>query len=210
MHTLFKTATLALAALLVPLSESRAASVLDKEYVAAGNNSLVISSNQPVAQSFTVGLDGFFDFVEVQVMRSEPSTVGNVTLSIVEVNGGVLGAELASLTRAITDFSTVSAFLLFDFADFAVEAGDTLAIRMVSDTAGGPNCTPACWTGDSPGGFDGGTGYAFDLPNVRDFGFRTFIEVEDVAEVPEPSALGLIFAALAGLAFATRRGARVL
>lgn len=205
MYSQAKATLFALFAALVPLLAAQAAPVLDQEYVAAGSNTLVISSNQPLAQSFTVGLDGILDSVEVQVFRTGTSTTGTVTLSILEVTGGVLGAVLTSVTRPVTDLATSAAFLLFDLDDLDVDVGDTLAIRMVSDTPGGGNCTPACWTGDFPGGFAGGTGYVFDTPNQRDFGFRTFIEVDDVSEVPEPSALGLIVVALAGLGFASLR-----
>ncbi len=208
MHIRAKAAAIALFAALIPLEEARSAPVLDQEYVAAGTNTLVISSNQPLAQSFTVGLDGVLDSVEVQVFRTDTSTTGTVTLSILEVTGGVLGSVLTSVTRPVTDLATAAAFLLFDLADLDVDAGDTLAIRMVSDTPGGGNCTPACWVGDFPGLFADGTGYVFDQPNVRDFGFRTFIDA-DIDAVPEPSALGLIVAALAGLGFAARRRTRI-
>lgn len=183
---------------------AEAASVLDREYVAAGNNSLVISSNQPLAQSFSVGTDGLLDRVEVQIFRSDTSLTGTLTLSILEVNGGALGAALTSMTIAVADLPTFATFLSFDFADIDVDLGDTLAIRLTVDQPGGGNCTPACWQGDFPGLFDGGTGFAFDVPNARDFGFRTFIET-GVTAVPAPPTLALAAVALAGIAFARRR-----
>ncbi|MEM6394186.1 MAG: PEP-CTERM sorting domain-containing protein [Planctomycetota bacterium] len=170
---------------------------------------------QDVQQTFTVGVAGTLQTVELQVMRGEPLFPGGVPNEDVVVSIlGTTPAGLPDFTQnlgsvslpvssipAFDDFTT-GPYTAFDVSGLGIEVspGDVFAIDVASATdpesyfvwdsevdiyAGGISTTL--------GVFDG---FFSDFPG-RDLGFRTSVLI------PEPASLTLL--ALGGVALLSRR-----
>jgi hypothetical protein len=155
------------------------------------------------AQTFTVGIAGLLDSVEVTMADGTPTT-----LRILATSGGVpVGGSGGSTVLATSSAATVlGASFTFDLspAALAVAVGDVLAIEIF----GGRWVT-------GPNTYAGGNGdfynADFSIPNwsplSSDQAFRTFVE-NGLATVPEPASLALFGAGLAGLAGVGAMGRR--
>lgn len=200
-----------LAAMVVGFSATaRATVMLDQAHTGPFSATSFVGNGSSFgnAQTFTVGLAGILDSVEVPVLGGSPTT-----LRILATAGGVPIGGAAGSTVLATSSSVTSVANLYTFdlsaAALAVAVGDVLAIELIGT---------GFWELSFGNAYAAGERYVFDtgvfspvpvnnwtvVPG-QDSLFRTFVEV---AMIPEPSALALFAAGLAGLGFAARRSKR--
>lgn len=198
---------LSLAALLA-VSAPASGSVLDQEFFehdvlyGAPIDELTI-----LGQSFTVGVTGLLDRVEIQVGRQTDPTAPLV----IEIRraspaghpdhgpGGLLATVVADESFfPVTNYA--DRMTGFDLGAQAVPvvAGEHLAIVLRSDTGFDPGQL-YLWATDTTNGYAGGVaslrdthGDETNIDLIQDSGFRTF-----VSPVPEPSAALALFAVAA-------------
>jgi len=183
--------------------------VLDQEYAPSSfNNGIIIGLGQTVAQTFTVGIEGILDRVEVEIAR-DPFDVpaDGVTLQIrpTEADGLPATTVLASVFIPALDIAPgppvgpdVPPFHSVDLRSFGigVTEGEGLAIVLSSNARGiHGGIDPYEWVANGPGGYSRGTG-AIDILDggffpAFDFPFRTFV----LADVPEPAGIALVMTA---------------
>ena len=159
------------------------------------------------AQTFTVGIAGVLDSVEVTMDFGTPTT-----LRILATSGGLPVGGAAGSTVLATSSSATASGTTFTFdlspAALAVAVGDVLAIEIFGGN----------WLySDDP--YAGGSSYFFNVGGTfsvdtwtsgsADTAFRTFVEDAPVlTAVPEPASLALFGAGLAGLVGAGAWGRR--
>lgn len=217
-------ASLLLSSAAFQIENAFAAPILDQSFDASGGGfSQAVYSGQSLAQTFTVGIDGYLDTVALMLNRQSGTTSGDFTLNVFSTTAGApdeSGTLFFSQTYSVFDLPGTGPFL-HSFTDFdtssaniAVSAGDILAISV---THQGGNDNWLTWDASS-GGYSEGAGFnrngltnnlwASDIQNEVDRGFRTFVDttrVVAVSEVPEPNALSLFGLSLVGLYCYRRR-----
>lgn len=180
------------------MAASANAQTLDQAYFASSANGLIVSSEQTLSQTFTVGRSERLNRVDVQVARNPEAPTENLimeirsTLSDGSPSLNVLAA--ASLPPEAIPFSTTNQYVPFDFlpARLDLTAGEVLAIVLRTDAvATGGNVNPYAWTADTPANYARGQVYIAHPPATPSFsasdyslGFKTYTSV-----VPAPSAL---------------------
>jgi len=189
---------LALSLLLAVASPAAGAPILDQQ-AEVGQSSAFGLTELTRAQTFTVGVDGVLDSVEL-LLRGSATT----TFEIHATTGGlpVLGSTPLASTM-VTFTAGFASWVAVDFSAsaLAVSVGDVLAIVQPGGTSTGSGLW---WAGSA--GYVGGSLYATNdvSPTAYvefsslDFNFRTYL-------VPEPTA-GLLAAVAALLPLAGRRG----
>jgi hypothetical protein len=171
------------------------------------------------AQTFTVGIAGSLDQLQVLVSQGQSAGV-DLQVDVRPTSGGVpVQDDSSALASAVVPASSVSGVLQWITVDFShgisVLPGQQLAI-VLRITGTGLYDQSYLWRGDSGdqypagsayfrslGGQGDGVWYMLNTPGV-DWGFRTY-----VTTVPEPTVLGLLTAgALTGLLWSGYRGMR--
>jgi len=217
-------ATLLLSSAVIQIESAIAVPILDQSFDASGGTfSQAVYSGQSLAQTFTVGQDGYLDTVGLMLNRQSATTSGDFTLNIFSTTASgpdESGSLFFSQTYSVFDLPGTGPFLnsFTDFdtssANIAVSVGEVLAISV---THQGGNDNWLTWDASSDG-YSGGDGFyqnglthnlwASDSQNEVDRGFRTFVDTSRmvaVSEVPEPSAFSLFGLSLVGLYFIRRR-----
>lgn len=161
-----------------------------------------------LAQSFTVGLAGILDSVEVPVDGGAPTTLRILATASGAPIGGAAGSTVLATSSSVTSVAGLHTFDL-SAAALAVAVGDVLAIELIGT---------GFWRVSLGDAYAAGSSYSFDTgvispvpvnnwtiaPGVDGL-IRTFVQVP---MIPEPSALALFAAGLAGLGVAARRRKR--
>ena len=175
-----------------------------------------IADFQTSLQSFTVGVGGFLDGLDLQVMQSDAPDVPTdpLVLSILGTTGGIpdFNQNLGSVSLPASSIPTFDNFMTGDFIRFdvsglniAVTPGDVLSFAVSYPTGSG-----SYFIYDSESDiYAGGTSFVFGPldgffaeTSPRDLGFRTIVAV------PEPSAFYTgLFALLIGISQRGRRKA---
>jgi hypothetical protein len=127
---------------------------LDQSYLPNPlTNGLEVTQNQPVTQTFTVGLGGQLTFVEISRIKHHNGVCTNpLTVNLVTTSAGVPTTTVlatATLQPASIAISTPSPVLIdFSSANVFVTANDVLALALTSPN---PPSTPSyAWWGEAP------------------------------------------------------------
>lgn len=157
---------------------------LDQSYVpSALTNGLEVTANQPVTQTFTVGLTG--ELAQIEIARIEHHngvTTNPLRIDVVTTDpaGVPTSTVLASVTVPPGGVSVTIAPLVVDVSasHVPVTAGQRLGLALTSPNAPG---TPSyAWWGEAPGGGypNGQVFIQQNLPlSVWDLAFRTWVAV---------------------------------
>ncbi len=206
------------------IGEVRASVILDQSntsndgYIDAGFSALGWS-----AQTFTVGISGQLDHIEVDIYLRQ-SVPGSIQLDLLSTIAGVptstvLGATSvpnSSVPYLFPDPPVHHAFVTFDFAALNVNVtqGEVLAIALRSSDPQLIGGWMGCGTNQYAGGeffIDYSTAHvgwvAYGSGDLR---FRTYVDTPDDGDgnnvVPEPAALAVwSFLAIAGIGYGWRR-----
>lgn len=214
-----RAAALGIAAGLAFATAGQAAPVLDQEYdafAAGADSAVLLNTNFAHAQSFTVGIAGQLTSMELQIRKTNlDPPVSDLTFDILSFMGGIpSGPALASGSIAAAsvpdlDF-TDDSFVSVDLSSFNifVGVGEVLAIALTYLDSGSYN-----WLSTPVGNFYGaGSQFVslppgpFDVELVNgDLGFRTFVDPDATAPVPEPGTLATLAFGLLVFGFARRQ-----
>nr|WP_202975752.1 PEPxxWA-CTERM sorting domain-containing protein [Bradyrhizobium algeriense] len=213
---------------------ANAAPLLDASYSPTGTNTLIVGSRLSSAETFTVLNTGTMTSAAVELGYFGTPTA-DIRLQIRTLTSGLPSelstgsSVLASASLSYTSIGTAPSWVTFNFTDFAVTAGQQLALVMTSATTGGEYA----WRGDfswpkfsyPSGTYSGGRAYTEgtstvpqhltwgDLslcnttcnnPALADFSFRTFVD-PTVSAVPEPSTWAMMILGFAGVGFMAYR-----
>lgn len=192
------------------------AQTLDQSYTAIPTTGLIVSSDQTLAQTFTVTRNERLQSVAVQVARNPELPSDDLVLEIRSTQDDGRPSDnilaTASLAADTIPFSTEGSFVSFDVLSAGIDlrAGDLMSIVLRTDAvATGGNVNPYAWYADDPGNYTGGIGYVTHSPDRVDFGatslsfgFRTYT----TSIVPAPGALlTALMGAAPGAALLLRR-----
>lgn len=177
-HTLTYVLTLSLSGIVTAQT-----GCLDQSYVPSPlTNGLEVTQNQPVTQTFTVGMDGLLTFVEISRIKHHNGVCSNpLTVSLVLTSGaGVPTTTVLATTTlppASISMTTISPVLIdFTSASVVVAAGDVLGLALTSPN---PPSTPSyAWWGEAPSsGYAGGQIFIQQtMPlSVWDLAFQTWV-----------------------------------
>lgn len=156
----------------------------------------------PIEQSFTVGLDGHLDSVDVGLMELFTGS-GGVRFDLIDAGGGVLASVQKPAADLPDSYFHYDALPKFDltYAGISVASGDLLRFRL---TPYGDSTTAINFIGQSAyGGGSLSTG-GLNFP-ASDLAFRTYV---DVSAVPEPGVWALMIVGFGLAGGALRLGRR--
>lgn len=180
--------------------------------------SSVYGDNAYQAQTFTVGVNGTLDHIDVLLGAADPSS-GSFTFELRSTNGAgapdYTGLALATATANYDLTSSTETYTTLDFssAGIAVSAGDSFAIVGLTGSGvglSGPHA--ANWLGSDTDPYSGGAYYAsfFADPGTMlidgtagyDLNFRTYV---DTSVVPVPATVWLFGSGLIGMIGVAKR-----
>ena len=150
------------------------------------------------AQTFTAGLSGFLDIVELEVENFASGTLNILATSAGVPTGTILGSS--------SIFTSRDNFRRFDLSalGLAVNPGDVLALELVGSGR---------WVGSSTNVYNGGSDFFLNpsfginsfTANTADLNFRTFVSDRLVTPEPEPIPTPALLPGLIGLGAAAWR-----
>jgi hypothetical protein len=176
------------------------AGTLDQQQTNVSGGTFVIDSGQSRAQTFTAGLSGGVDRVDLNLQTIDGTTTVPLSVEIRDASSAGPGnMVLASDSVPAASVSTSSGFVSVNFATPApVVAGTLYAIVAYDSAAFGDSYAWAASTADSYAGGDafttttfppsGGWGPAAFAPG--DFAFKTYVVVPSPPPPPPPVASG--------------------
>lgn len=211
-----------------------AAEALDANYTPSQSiYSLGVGNAIPYAQTFTVETTGLLTQAQLFAFNLGSNVSdGGMLLQVVKtaVDGSpstTAGDVLGSAYAPVAQVNGSGGLVTFDFVDFAVSAGDLLALVVTSDASSGL----FGWRGDFGGAHGADNGYAGGMtyfrnptgiedghfvygawsaglnmpgdPSLPDLGFKTFVDA--AAAVPEPTSWALMIVGFGGMGAALRR-----
>lgn len=199
--------------LICALGPARVAAVqLDQFQLDGTEQNQAIHSIRTVGQTFTAGLNGLLDSLELSLFES--GSGGDLTVEVLDMSGGdlILAPVLGSVSVAETDLGPAPLTLdmnvvtatLIDLSSLGVSvtAGDLLAFRLSSARVNTPPDDInfyAIRTAVFSDLYPGGAYFVGETFTDGDAAFKVFVDV------PEPNALFLLSFGLAGLGFVTRQ-----
>lgn len=181
--------------------------ILDQSYDPSSTNTgSSFSSSTIQAQTFTVGLTGLFDGINLK------GTGSGATVQIRRQFSGRPSDAAGDILQSVTNF-TLAGTGIWSFIDFnfAVTSGDLLAIVVTNGSGGLFGGSPGTY---SPGGlwtktpfFNNNIWYPNgNQSNPIDLAFQTFVD-DGSAPVPTPATLLLFGLGLTGLGWSRRKKA---
>lgn len=192
-----------LTVLMIPMA-ANAVPIVDQEHFVTSTNGFGNLSNGTTfgrAQTFTVGLAGIFDSIDVQVRSGGATQARIIATAGGAPIGGSGGSTVLATSSSVTNAGDV---YTFDFSPsgLAVTVGQILAIELFGQGQ---------WSGVTAtggGSYAGGSDYFFNTnfatpnwtinPNF-DWNFRTYVDVS------EPGIVALVLIGLLGMSLARRR-----
>jgi len=186
----------------------RAALIFDQGFDPTGQITLSssfggINSNQDIAQSFQVGMNGTLGEVDLYLHRFTATPVGgNLVFELRRLTGTGLpsnapGDSLLQILIPSTNVGTTNGFLDINVssANLQVTAGEGLAIVLHADS-GTPSNLTYIWAGQNNNPYANGMAFEQVVGNhswdsitpTADLGFRTYLTT---SAVPEPGSITL-------------------
>ena len=172
-----------------------AAPTLDQSHLGGGTLRDAIQKNHQIAQTFTVGIAGTLDSVDLDLNYESVVPTYDITVEIRTTTSGLPDGPASTLASVQFDTSVLTpTFTLYsiDFSPFFIplSVGDQLAIVLTSEE----DAEAAAWRGADdayPGGkwyFDSGAGWETEGKDLDGY-FQTYVEP---SVIPAPAALHLV------------------
>lgn len=191
-----------------------AAPVLDQSQLDGSNQNQAVHSNRDIGQTFTVGISGVLQSIELSI-GSTGSPVEDLVLELLDFSGGDLStasslgstsvslASLGSAPSMLSQGSITASLIDVSSLSVGVISGDALAFRLTSAVPLPGLYFARISLADTYA--DGSYFVGTNLLGNADAAFKVF--VEPTTAVPEPATFGLLGAGLFGLGFMRRRRA---